>query len=130
MGAIGGIGRAVLVVDDDEAIRGIIVDALRLEGREVMTAADGEDALVLLTSAGTSPAVILLDTRMPRMDGPAFLRAYRQLPGPHAPIVMMDAGTPSDAGRLLENGPDALLAKPFDLDELYALIRRFAGGTD
>jgi two-component system chemotaxis response regulator CheY len=115
--------RQILVVDDDESIRDLVMMALAAEGYEVVSALNGVAALDWL--AASRPAVILLDMRMPIMNGWEFARAYAQLPGPRAPLVIMSAARDA-AGYAVEVKADACLAKPFDLEDLYACIARFA----
>jgi len=114
----------VLVVEDDAAIRGVVALALADEGYGVAAAPNGRVALERLRYH--RPRLILLDMRMPEMDGREFARRYRALPGPHAPIVLVAAAV--DAGALgAEIGAAAALGKPFDLDHLLAVVARFAG---
>ena len=75
----------ILVVDDDESIRQIVRLCLSDEGYSVSEAPNGRVALEGLHES--RPSLILLDLRMPVMDGWEFARQYRQTPGPHAPIV-------------------------------------------
>src|SRR5919202_1689768 len=76
--------RWVLVVEDDPTIREVLVGALEDEGYAVQGLSHGAEALGWL--AGHAAALILLDMRMPVLDGWAFARAYQADPGPHAPI--------------------------------------------
>ena len=118
------LGRRVLVVDDDDSIREFVVLALAEDGYEVLTAADGRAALDV--SAAHPPGLILLDMRMPVMDGWAFAAAYRATAAPHAPIAVLTAAR--DAARYAADiDADAFLAKPFALSELSQLVRRFLG---
>lgn len=114
---------AVLVVDDDESIREFVEFALTEEGYAVMSACDAQAGLDILRAV--RPALILLDMRMPGMDGAAFVKAYRNMPGPHAPIVVTSA-----ARFEWEPAPDLAVAghldKPFDLDDLLAVVERHA----
>lgn len=117
--------RSILVVDDDHLIRQTVVEILVDEGYTVLAAANGAAAMDLLTSAQGQapirPAVILLDMRMPVMDGWQFSGAYRQLPGPLAPIAVMTAA--QDAARWAADvTADAHLSKPFDLMELLETV--------
>ncbi len=113
----------VLIVDDDLDIQQVVADVLEDEGYTVRTAAHGAAALEQV--AQQLPAVILLDMRMPVMDGWSFARAYRSRPGPHAPIVTMTAAT--DAKRWAnEIGAAGVLAKPFEFDDLITVIERVA----
>ncbi|HET9315890.1 MAG TPA: response regulator [Vicinamibacteria bacterium] len=117
----------VLVVDDDAAIRQFIQMALEGSGYEVATAEDGEAALAAVRAA--PPRIILLDMRMPVMDGWAFTRAYRETPPPHAPIVVLTAAR--DAGEYAGDvDADAFLAKPFNLRELLGLVNRLVQAGD
>ncbi len=112
----------VLVVDDDESIRDFVSLALSEEGYEVMTAAHGAAALNLLGES--QPDLILLDMRMPTMDGWEFSRIYRSAPGPHAPIVVLTAAR-DVTGRATQVQAEACLGKPFDVDELLDLVGRY-----
>jgi EAL domain-containing protein (putative c-di-GMP-specific phosphodiesterase class I) len=111
--------RNVLVVDDDDHIRGLTSLALEMEGYEVLTAAHGNAALEQVRRR--TPGVILLDMWMPVMDGRAFSRAYRELPGPHAPIVLLTAN-PDGRACAAQVGASAYLAKPFEVDELISTV--------
>jgi two-component system, chemotaxis family, chemotaxis protein CheY len=112
----------VLIVDDDDGIRESIDMTLSDEGYEVLTASHGADALTLVDHH--SPSLILLDMRMPVMDGWQFARAYRQMPGPHAPIVVFTAALEA-AGRAAEIHADGVLPKPFSLSELLEIVGRY-----
>lgn len=118
--------RPVLVVDDDDSIREFVSVALTDEGYEVLTAEDG--AAALETVQRRQPGVILLDMRMPVMDGWEFARAYRAFPDPHVPIVVVTAARDA-ADRAAQIQADGYLAKPFDLDDLLAIVERFVGGV-
>jgi CheY-like chemotaxis protein len=89
----------------------------------IIGAANGALALDLLRQ--TTPQVILLDTRMPVMDGRAFARAYHEQAMPHAPIIVLTAAADADA-IADEIKADAVLQKPFDLDDLLRLVGRFS----
>jgi CheY-like chemotaxis protein len=115
--------RQILVVDDEASIRDLVTLALGAEGYEVVSALDGMAALDWL--ATSRPAVILLDMRMPIMNGWEFARAYAQLPGPRAPLVIRSAAR-NAATYAAEVKADACLAKPFDLEDLYACVAQFA----
>ncbi|HEV2125141.1 MAG TPA: response regulator [Chloroflexota bacterium] len=111
----------VLVVDDDPTIRETVVMVLEDEGYATVEAPHGAAALSLVQHH--HPAVILLDMRMPVMDGWQFAQAYRELPLPHAPIVTMTAA--SDAGKwAAEIGANAVLAKPFEIDDLLDTVQK------
>ena len=119
----------VLVVDDDQFIRQCIAVTLQDEGYRVDAASNGAAALEWLERewrpARSQPDVILLDMRMPVMDGWAFARAYRALTLRHAPIVVVTAAQDA-ALRAAQIAADGFLAKPFDLDDLVAVVARAA----
>ena len=119
--------RRVLVVDDDESIRELVEMALSSEGHMVMTAPHGAAALEVI--ARTPPDVILLDMKMPVMDGWELARRYRAMPGPHAPIVVVTAAADA-AGRAADVAADVAadghLPKPFDLDDLLRVVQEHA----
>ncbi len=118
--------KRILLIDDDEGIRDFVRIALGDAGFDVTTAEDGRRALELL--AKSKPSVILLDMRMPRMNGWEFSAAYKALPEPRAPIVVVTAAR--DAGAYAaEIGADAFLAKPFRVRDLVALVRQFSSGA-
>jgi two-component system, chemotaxis family, chemotaxis protein CheY len=111
--------RRILVVEDDEGIRDMMEMVLDGEGYEVLTATNGIKALVLLEE--DRPDLILLDMKMPGMDGWEFARRYAELPDPKPPIVVVTAA--QDASRrAAEIAAQGYLAKPFGIDDLLAVI--------
>ena len=109
----------VLVVDDDPAIRRLVVEVLKEEGFAPVEAQDGAEALELLAN-GISPAAIVLDLSMPNMDGRTFLRQARSR-GLPTPVLIMSAYGAQRAMAELE--ADDALQKPFDIDELARRVR-------
>ena len=114
-------GRRVLVIDDDEAILGFIRDVLTDEGYQVLEAIDGAEALS--EASREPPDLILLDMRMPRMDGWQFAQAYRATPGPHAPIIVITAARDAQ-DMATEIHAQGYLAKPFTIEDLLATVER------
>jgi two-component system response regulator MprA len=113
-------GPPVLVVDDDDSIRSMLIDTLSYEGYRVIGARDGMEALAAMERE--TPFVVLLDVLMPMLDGGSFANAVRES-GMQVPIVVMTA---SDApGRSREIHADAYVPKPFDLPDLLATVARF-----
>ena len=115
--------KQVLVVDDEEGIRDLVAMALSARGYEVVSVGNGAAALECL--ATSQPAVILLDMRMPGMDGWAFAQAYEHLPEPRAPVIVMTAAHDA-ATRAAEIKAAAYLAKPFHLADLCACVEHWA----
>lgn len=116
----------VLVIEDDESIRDLVEMILEDCGFEVVTASNGAEALQAIERA--PPRVILLDMRMPVMDGWDFVRAYRSRPGPHAAIVVVTAAKDART-RAEEVSADAFVAKPFEAEALVAVVRQQLEGA-
>ena len=112
----------ILVVDDDPSIRSTVSDVLDLEGYRVLTAANGAEALRQVEQS--VPALVLLDMRMPIMDGWSFARALASR-GMRVRILVMTAADNARAWAE-EIGADGYVAKPFDLTDLIAAIERVA----
>lgn len=110
----------ILVVDDDPAILGTVADILDLEGYQVQTAQNGQEALLRLRE--TRPSLVLLDMRMPVMDGWGFSRALAA-EGIKLPIIVMTAARDAKAWAA-EIGAEAFVSKPFELPDLLATVER------
>ena len=111
----------VLIVDDDPDICEFVTWGLSDRGYRVVSASNGREALDCVASA--RPDAIVLDMRMPVMNGWEFARAYRELPGPHAPIVIMTAYlNPEEVAR--EMGAQGCISKPFNLITLVDILRK------
>jgi CheY-like chemotaxis protein len=119
---------AVLIIDDEPSIREAVRDCLEDEHYLVYEAADGRPALALMRGSA-DPLVILLDWRMPEMDGLAVLQAL-VVEGPsawrHAYILFSAGPIPKEVSTL--NLPSDIfleaLSKPFELDDLLDLVAR------
>ena len=112
--------RPILIVDDDPEILAMLRDFLEGEGMAVRTAANGAEALEALDEA--APALILLDMRMPVLDGWGFAEQFRERQLEY-PIVVMTAA--ESARRWAEEiGATGYIAKPFDVNELLQTIER------
>jgi CheY-like chemotaxis protein len=110
----------VLVVDDEPDIRATVSAMLEIEGYRVREAANGADALALVELE--APDLILLDMRMPVLDGWGFADELRRR-GHRTPIVVMTAAR--DASRWAgEIAATAFLAKPFGYDDLIGTLER------
>jgi CheY-like chemotaxis protein len=117
-------GAGVLVVEDDPALRTLFAQVLADQGYTVQTAGHGRAGLDLMAS--WRPDVILLDMLMPVMDGRAFREA--QLADPEwreIPVIVVSATSEFlDENETL--GAKAILGKPFDFEELLALVETWA----
>ncbi len=113
----------VLVVDDTASVRELIRVNLALEGFEVHTAIDGQEALDLANEL--QPDLITMDVMMPRLDGVAAATRLKADPATaRIPIVMVTArAQTSDKERGRQAGVDAYVTKPFDPGELVETVR-------
>ena len=118
------LDRRVLVVEDTTAVRTLLEAVLTDEGYTVNAAANGALALAALEVA--DPCVILLDLRMPVMDGLAFARAYRQRPDAHAPIIVMTAERRRE--EIAEIAPVEVILKPFETEALLHTVEHWVQG--
>lgn len=108
----------VLLVEDDIGIREITQVALESMGFAVRVAPTGQRALDLLAE---EPAdAILLDVRMPEMDGAEFARLYRERTTRPAPIILLSAAPSTDTRSPIAHS--RYVEKPFDLDDLARVI--------
>jgi CheY-like chemotaxis protein len=113
---------SILVVDDDPGVRGVIEVAL--DGYTVSFAQDGVEALELLAHQHVD--VVLMDVMMPRLDGLEALRRMRADPAlGEVPVIMLSARVGEDDHlRGYQAGADGYVTKPFDPDQLVAVIEQ------
>lgn len=107
------------MVEDEPEIRDFVAMVLGDEGYRVTTAPNGAVALDQATHEAFD--LILLDMRMPVMDGWTFAAAYHAQHGPHAPIVVLTAARDA-AERARQINAEGYLGKPFDLEDLLQLV--------
>jgi DNA-binding response OmpR family regulator len=110
----------ILTADDDPQLLRLITRTLQLEGYEVLSASDGQQALSLIEHK--IPDAVLLDVMMPKMDGFTVCQRVREFS--LVPIIIVTArGQDLDKIRGLDLGADDYLTKPFSVDELLARVR-------
>jgi DNA-binding NarL/FixJ family response regulator len=117
------MAKQLLVVDDDPSLLLAVSDTLRAENYDVVTARRGSEAMVRIAEA--LPDLIISDIRMPGMDGYALVRNLRSAPRTRLiPIVFLTAKDET-ADRIagFRSGVDAYITKPFEPDELVAVIK-------
>lgn len=115
----------VLIVDDDELIRSLLAAQIRPFDIEVMEAGTGKDALKLIESV--MPQLVLLDIKLPDMDGFAVLENIRNLPGgKDLPVIVITGEHDMEMrSRAFGAGADDFIPKPISREELIPRIRRF-----
>ena len=113
----------ILVVEDEDALSTLLQYNLDKEGYDVVVAADGEEALTLVSER--LPDIIILDWMLPKISGIEVCRRLRQRSeSRNVPIIMLTArGEESDRIRGLDTGADDYIVKPFAMSELSARIR-------
>lgn len=111
----------VLLVDDENAITTNLAPFLERAGYIVAIAADGEEALLKVSSF--NPDLIIMDVLMPKLDGREALRRLRQDDNWIPVILLTQVGEAAERAMALEEGADDYLNKPFDPHELVARIR-------
>ena len=116
----------ILVIDDDPDIRQVIAYALGDEGYQVDQASDGRVALELVSHQ--HPDIILLDMRMPGMDGWEFAKLYHERYDRRAPIIVITAAQDA-AQRGSDVSAASYVSKPFDLNVLLELVSAIARGA-
>jgi signal transduction histidine kinase/CheY-like chemotaxis protein len=119
-------GALALVVEDEPVNMMLISEVLRNMGVEVLRATNGQEALDRLTTM--LPGIIFMDINMPVMDGFTTTRHIRRLPLPlrNAPIIALTAdANADDKERCLEAGMDNFISKPFRMDEITAMLKKY-----
>lgn len=119
------MGENLLIVDDEQVIRSLCVDILTKHGYRPVAASSGIEALTLLEQSREAEFdLLLVDIRMPEMDGFQFQEAARER-HPDVPIVLMTGqGTLQHALHALEAGAQGIVLKPFTANELVCTVER------
>ena len=122
------LNHSVMIVEDDDDIREMLKIILENQGYGVMTAVDGVNACEHIT-AGYRPSLILLDLRMPRMDGEEFIVQLRSGPAADIPVVVM-SGNKIKEEDLQRMKSDGMLIKPIELDDILSVVQKFTGAPE
>jgi DNA-binding response OmpR family regulator len=121
------MARTILIVDDEPNLREALAEGLEAEGFQVVTAADGREALVRFRETG--PDLIILDLMLPELSGVEVCRIVRaESPVPILMLTAKDSEVDKVVG--LELGADDYVTKPFSLRELLARIRALLRRTE
>jgi len=112
----------ILIVDDERNMRFFLREALVKEGYQVVEAESGQDAINVISENNVD--CILLDVRMPRMDGLQTLVALLKI-NPEVPVIIMTAyGTKEVAMEAIRKGAYDYFSKPFDINEMRIVVKR------
>lgn len=114
---------AILVVDDEPQVRKVVRSVLEADGYEVVEAADGPAALLLLNSVGgpRGPHLVVLDILMPGIDG---IEVCKQIPKGRTKVIMLTARDEAEVRAAAEEaGADRFLTKPFSAVDLLDAVR-------
>ena len=119
----------ILVADDDQSIRQLLGTVIRREGFEVDLAADGAEAVEMLRT--TDYAVILLDLKMPRLDGFGVIEYLQQHHQRIKPVVLVISAYADQRFKKVDpNVVAGVIRKPFEIAELGSMIRLCVRGID
>ena len=118
----------IMIVEDSPSIRLLLETSMRYEGHQTVAFSDGIAALQWLASPeGKTPALILLDLMLPRMDGITFLQRLKDKPAFAAvpAIVITTRDTSIDRVKARLAGASEYIVKPFTVQRLAALVRQY-----
>ncbi len=112
----------ILIIDDEEHMCWALKKAMEKEGYQALTATSGNEGVNLLKEKG--PSLVLLDLKMPEMDGMEVLKIIKEI-HPKIPVIMITAhGTIETAIEAMKLGAVDYITKPFDLDELKMVVQQ------
>ena len=109
----------ILIVDDEQPLRELLAEVLESDGHRVLVAGNGREALALIV--GDPPDLVVSDVMMPLLNGVKLYRHLKAEPTTATvPVILMSSVGPTVAAGA---GADAFIRKPFDLDEIEAVVR-------
>jgi two-component system cell cycle sensor histidine kinase/response regulator CckA len=113
----------ILVVDDEEMIREVLVEFLQSMGAKTLEAANGLEGAQIFKENQNLISVVVSDVRMPKGNGLEMGREIRKL-APKMPIIFVSGFNDASENEINSIKPLAILVKPFDLDELSKLLEK------
>lgn len=121
--------RSVLIIDDDAAVARSIAKVLRKAGYETDIASDGFQGGGLMMKL--QPALVTLDLRMSGLNGYDVLKFIRNTADiAHTKVIVISALDHTSLQRALDEGADAVLAKPFDIDKLLEIVQQLISPSE
>jgi len=112
----------VLVIDDEQGIRDLFIQALEEDDYEVLTVDNGEQGLDIIKSE--KPSVIFLDLKLPGIDGLEVLKSISDLEIKPIVIMITGHGTIAKAAKTMDLGAYDYIVKPFDIDDIIKLMKQ------
>lgn len=117
--------RKVLIVDDEDYFRGVLIDILTGENFETVGASNGVEAVEIFQKMSFD--VVLLDLKMPSMDGIETMQQLKKI-NPCIPVIILTAfGDIPAAVEAVKNGADDFITKPPEFDKLVTVLKKSAG---
>ena len=121
--------KRILVVEDDSAIRKLVLRVLAREGYEIEAVSNGRDAIACMEDNAYD--AIVLDLMMPHVSGfDVLTRLRREKPDLLKKLIVITAAAERDTREIREGDVCAIVRKPFELEELIQIVRRCAGETE
>lgn len=121
------MNKRVLVVDDDDRLRSMLLEALRTYGYKPIGAANGSEALAVLAEEEFD--IVITDIRMPEMDGITLMKEIK-MRSPRVPVIIITGYAHAyTRQKVYEAGADGFLSKPFRLKRIEEILRNFLGGV-
>ena len=114
----------IFIVEDDDNIREIFSLALKFEGYDVESFANGQEAIDRLRKT-IEPCLVLLDMMMPVLNGEGFMEQFHKLPATIIPIPVFLISATSTKQESQKMGCRGFIKKPVDLDALLSIVRQF-----
>ena len=118
--------KRILVVDDEEILRGVLADVLTGDGHQVDTASDGLEALDWLDRHHYD--AVFTDLHMPGLDGPSLYGAIRKRQGEDPPRVIFMTGNADLSADFLRDTREPILEKPFSVDAARGIVKALFRG--
>ncbi len=112
----------VLVIDDEQGIRDLFIQALEDDDYEVLTVDNGEEGLDIIKNE--KPNVIFLDLKLPGIDGLEVLKSISDLESKPIVIMITGHGTIAKAAKTMDLGAYDYIVKPFDIDDIIKLMKQ------
>jgi len=112
----------ILVIDDEQGIRDLFIQALEEDDYEVLTVDNGEQGLEIIKNE--KPNVTFLDLKLPGIDGLEVLKRISELKSKPIVIMITGHGTIAKAAKTMDLGAHDYIVKPFDIDEIIKLMKQ------